>query len=84
MHQKTHLQIQFEQLNLLYQFPRLYLHQFFSELKTRIDISFAKKDLLLASGHIKVNFLRFFFSNKVTAFKSIMLCDPCKSHQKTI
>jgi hypothetical protein len=65
MHQKSHIQIQFEQLNLLYQFPRLYLHQFFSELKTRIDISFAKKDLLLACGPIKVNKLCLFLGLRI-------------------
>lgn len=51
--QKTELKNQYEQLNLLYQFPRLYLRQYFSDMKTRINLSFAKKERLVQDELLK-------------------------------
>ena len=51
--QKSNLRNQFEQLNLLYQFPRLYLHKYFNDMKTRIDITFVKKERILIDDQLK-------------------------------
>jgi hypothetical protein len=80
MNDNYNIKKEFETLNLIHQFPRLYLTTFFSDLLMRINVAYIKKDRVCQNSIVKYelneNWLK--INQKVNIYQSECIKNVCQ------